>query len=72
VGCQGRQVDLEALRPTVVLAAGSQEVGTPQCGGSRVCEGAPVRLVSQGGLEVTGPNIASKPPRIVFEARRER
>jgi hypothetical protein len=30
-----------------------------------------MRLVSWGeGLEVAGPNVASKPPRIVFKARR--
>jgi hypothetical protein len=31
-----------------------------------------VRLVSQGGVEVSGPNIASKPPRIALKARRGR
>src|ERR687897_2921840 len=71
VGCQGRQGDLEALRTGLVLIAGSQEVGPDQSGGTRGCEGTPVRLVSQGeGLEVTCPNVASKRPRIAFEARR--
>jgi hypothetical protein len=28
-----------------------------------------VRPVSQGGLEVTSPNVALKPPRIAFKAR---
>jgi hypothetical protein len=32
-----------------------------------------VKSVAQGeAIEVTGPNIASKPPRIVFKARRGR
>jgi len=32
-----------------------------------------VRLISRGGgLEVSGPNIAPKPPRSVFKARRGR
>ena len=34
--------------------------------------GCPSESVSRGGLEVTGPNIASKPPRIAFKARRGR
>src|SRR5918995_3427290 len=73
VGCQGRQGDPEALRSTVVLATRPQEVGTDQSGGTRGFEGTPVRLVSQGGgLEVTCPNVASKPPRFAFEARRRR
>jgi hypothetical protein len=31
-----------------------------------------VRHVTQGGLEVTGPNVASKAPRSVFKSRRGR
>jgi hypothetical protein len=30
------------------------------------------RVAARVGFEVTGSNIASKPPRIVFKARRER
>jgi hypothetical protein len=30
------------------------------------------RVAAEAGFEVTGPNIASKPPRIAFYARRER
>jgi hypothetical protein len=42
-------------------------------GGAGGREGVPVRYVTQGaGLEVTSPNIASTPPRIVFKARRGR
>ena len=33
---------------------------------------APVRRVARGGLQVTGPNVASKTPRIALEARRGR
>ena len=72
MGSQGWQGDLEALRSTVVLAAGSKEMGQDRTGGARGCEGAPVRCLSRGGLEVTGPNITSKPPRIAFKARRRR
>jgi hypothetical protein len=57
----------------VVLATRPQEVGTDRTGRARGCEGDPVRRAAQGeGLGVRGPNVASKPPRIVFEARRER
>jgi hypothetical protein len=72
VGRQGRPGDTQALRLRLVRTARPQEVGTPQPGGTRGCAGTPVRPVSRGGLEVTGPNAASKPPRIDFKARRER
>src|ERR671910_1285910 len=72
VGCQGRQGDLEALRSAVVLTTRPQEMGPDRTGGARGSEGAPVRCLSRGGLEVTGPNITSKPPRIAFKARRRR
>ena len=73
VGSQGRQGDPEALRPAVVRLARPQEVGPDRTGGARGCEGAPVRRVAPGvGIEVTGPNIAPKPPRIAFKARRGR
>jgi hypothetical protein len=71
-GCQGRQGDLEALRPAVVLAAGSQEMGPDQPRGARGREGDPVKPVWRGGLEVSGPNLASKPSKIAIEARRGR
>jgi hypothetical protein len=43
-------------------------------GGARGCKGAPVRPVWRGGggLEVTGPNVAPKPPWIAFKVRRGR
>ena len=72
MGFQGRQGDAQALRPAVVLVARSQEVGAPQFGGARSCAGATVSPVSWGGLEVSGPNIASKHPRSVFKVRRGR
>jgi hypothetical protein len=31
-----------------------------------------VRPVSRSGIELTGPNVAPKPPRIAFKARRGR
>src|ERR671910_3147406 len=70
VGFQGRQGDPEALRSAVVLAARPKEMGPDRTGGARGGKGAPVRRVVRGGLEVTGPNVASKPLRIVFKARR--
>jgi len=43
-------------------------MGSYQPGGARCCEGAPVKSVAQG----VDANVASKPSRIAFEARRER
>src|SRR5215207_5915393 len=63
VGSQGRQGDLEALRPAMVLVARPQEMGPHRPGGARGSEGTTVRLLSQGGLEVNSPNVAPKPPR---------
>jgi hypothetical protein len=56
----------------VVLVARPQKVGTTQSRGARGGEGDPVRLVSQGSLEVIVPNVASKPSRIALKARRGR
>jgi hypothetical protein len=73
VGFQGRQGDPEALRSTVVLAAGSQEVGTDRTGGARGCEGASVtRVAREAVIGLVDPDIAPKAPRIVFKARRGR
>src|SRR5215217_4865368 len=69
VGFQGRQGDFEALWSSLVRAARPQEMGPDRTGGSRSGEGDPVKHVTQGGLEVTGPNVASKPPRIGLKAR---
>jgi hypothetical protein len=38
----------------------------------REAASVPVRRSARGSLEVSGPNVASKPPRIVFKARRRR
>jgi hypothetical protein len=61
--------DFEALWSSLVRAARPQEMGPDRTGGSRSGEGDPVKHVTQGGLEVTGPNVASKPPRIGLKAR---
>ena len=72
-GARGGRETLRRYGPTVVLVARPQEVGTDQSGGTRGREGAPVRrVVQRRPVRVRGPNVASKPPRIVFKARRGR
>src|SRR5829696_4372873 len=72
VGFQGRQGDLEALRSAVVLATRPQEMGSDRTGGARGSEGTPVKGIAREGFEVTSPDVASKPSRIVFKVRRRR
>ena len=72
-GARGGRETLRRYGPRWFVSARPQEVGPDRTGGARGCEGAPVRRVSRGGgLEVTGPNVASKPSRIAFKARRGR
>jgi hypothetical protein len=73
VGCQGRQGNLEALRPAMVLATRPQEVGPHQPRGPRGSEGVPVRcVVTKAGGNQGANDVAPKAPKIVFKARRVR
>jgi hypothetical protein len=71
-GSRGGKETLRRYGPRWFRAAGPQEVGVHRPGGARGREGDPMRLVARGVLEVRGPNVASKRPRIAFKARRVR